>query len=310
MPALKGPVRRAHNPCKFEGRLEIGWADRRQICNSRQKPLKYKKRLELAIMVGDFYAVLELKHGVDQETIEAAYRRLALLYHPDLNRSPEATRRMQEVNAAYMTLRNPTKRAVYDRDHGFPAASPAAQTWATPPAKAAYRPNVTYNPPKPPPRTAVDQGPTVETLLLTFFIEHSAYAFNILDVESVNMMQPILQHLRAPVFVEGLISYRSQRLPVIDLRRHMGFPNQPTTRDTRILVVKFHGISTGLIVDSAGAPVRVENSQIETPHALSGDVQSPFIKGIVHSGFQVLVILDLPSLLTGEEYEALKHFVS
>ena len=90
----------------------------------------------------------------------------------------------------------------------------------------------------------------------------------------------------------------------------MGFPNQPTTRDTRILVVKFHGISTGLIVDSAGAPVRVENSQIETPHAFSGDVQSPFIKGIVHSGFQVLVILDLPSLLTGEEYEALKHFVS
>ena len=37
-------------------------------------------------MDADFYAILEIMRGVDQESIEAAYRRLALLYHPDLNR--------------------------------------------------------------------------------------------------------------------------------------------------------------------------------------------------------------------------------
>jgi purine-binding chemotaxis protein CheW len=261
-------------------------------------------------MVGDYYAVLELKHGADQETIEASYRRLALLYHPDLNRSPEATRRMQEVNVAYMTLRNPTKRAVYDREHGILPAAYSNRVTVAPPVKEAYRPHVNYNPPPPPPRTPPNTGPLTETQLLTFYIEHSAYAFNILDVESVNMMQPILQHLRAPAFVEGLISYRSQRLPVIDLRRHLGYPNQPTTRDTRILVVKFDGISTGLIVDSAGAPVHVENSSIETPHPFSNEAQLPFVKGIFRSGFQTVVILDLPALLTIEEYHALKSFVS
>jgi purine-binding chemotaxis protein CheW len=169
---------------------------------------------------------------------------------------------------------------------------------------------VTYNSPQPPARTVVSPAPGTETQLLTFYIEHSTYAFNILDVESVNMMMPILQHVRAPVFVEGLVIYRSQRLPVIDLRRHLGFPSQPTTRDTRILVVKFAGIPTGLIVDSAGAPIRVENSQIEIPHAFPEEDQPPFVKGIVHSGMQMVVILDLPALLTGEEYEALKNFAS
>ena len=242
-------------------------------------------------MDADFYAILEIMRGVDQESIEAAYRRLALLYHPDLNRSPEATRKMQEVNMAYMILRNPAKRAVYDRDHGIPAVS--------------FR----YNPVQPPPRMVTDPAPGSETQLLTFYIEQSTYAFNILDVESVNMMQPILQHLRAPLFIEGLVTYRSQRLPVIDLRRHLGYPNLPTTRDTRILVVKFDGIATGLIVDSTGVPMRVENNQIEAPHPLSDDNQAPFVKGIVHNGFQVVVILDLPALLTQHEYEELKNFV-
>ena len=261
-------------------------------------------------MTSNYYVILEIEPGVDQEIIEAAYRRLALLYHPDLNRSPEATYHMQEVNAAYNTLRNPGKRAIYDRDLGIVQASYANRPiTVTAPIKTAYHPHIIYNPPQPPSKTPAPTSATsFETLLLTFYIENSIYAFNILEVESVNMMQPILQHLRAPAFVEGLITYRGLKLPVIDLRRHIGFPNKPTTRDTRILVVRFNQIATGLIVDSTGTPLRVENTSIETPQTLSEVYQSPFVKGIVHNGFQVVVILDLPTLLTAEEYQALTSF--
>jgi purine-binding chemotaxis protein CheW len=260
-------------------------------------------------MTANYYSILEIEPGADQESIEAAYRRLALLYHPDLNRSSEATRRMQEVNAAYMTLRNPSKRAVYDREHGIHSGYIASRVAYAPPVREAYRPYVTYNPPQPSPNISTQPEPSGETQLLTFYIENSIYAFDILDVESVNMMQPILQHLRAPAFVEGLVMYRGLRLPVIDLHRHLGLSNQLTTRDTRILVVKFNGISTGLIVDSTGAVLKIENNTIEAPHSLADETNSHFVKGIVHSGFQTVVILDLPALLTSEEYEALKNFV-
>ncbi|MCE1252394.1 MAG: chemotaxis protein CheW [Anaerolineae bacterium] len=266
-------------------------------------------------MSENFYAILEIEPGVEQEVIDSAYRRLALLYHPDLNHSPEATRRMQEVNVAYTTLRNPSKRALYDRSNGIStvihSSGPTSFT-----NREAYRQQNVYNPPPraatppPPPPPVTNSAPPSETQLLTFYIENSAYAFNILDIESVNMMQPLMQHLRAPLFVEGLIAYRGGRIPVVDLRRHLGFPNQPATRETRILVVKFSSISTGLIVDSTGSPLRVENSSIESPQTASDGVRPSFVKGTVRSGYQVVVILDLAALFTLEEYRALKNFMA
>ncbi len=46
--------------------------------------------------------------------IQQAFRRLALEYHPDVNRNPEAEDRFQEINAAYQVLRDPVKRSEYD----------------------------------------------------------------------------------------------------------------------------------------------------------------------------------------------------
>jgi hypothetical protein len=51
--------------------------------------------------VTSFYAILGVKEGTDRAEIKRAYRLLARKYHPDLNDSPEATARMQEINEAY-----------------------------------------------------------------------------------------------------------------------------------------------------------------------------------------------------------------
>ncbi|NLE75241.1 MAG: DnaJ domain-containing protein [Chloroflexi bacterium] len=63
----------------------------------------------------DPYAILQVSPQAEPEIIQAAYRRLAAKYHPDVNGSPEALRRMQEINAAYDLLSDPQKRAAYDR---------------------------------------------------------------------------------------------------------------------------------------------------------------------------------------------------
>jgi len=64
----------------------------------------------------DYYRILQVDPAAEPEVIEAAYRRLALKYHPDVNRSPDAKQRMQEINEAYEMLRVPLKRASYDRE--------------------------------------------------------------------------------------------------------------------------------------------------------------------------------------------------
>jgi DnaJ domain len=65
--------------------------------------------------VDDCYRLLQVDPSAEQEVIEAAYRRLARKYHPDVNPDPAAAARMRELSAAYHVLRDPECRAAYDR---------------------------------------------------------------------------------------------------------------------------------------------------------------------------------------------------
>src|SRR5689334_13068905 len=62
-----------------------------------------------------YYKILQVDAQASQETIDASYRRLARLYHPDLNPGKDSTQQMQELNEAYGVLRDPTKRREYDQ---------------------------------------------------------------------------------------------------------------------------------------------------------------------------------------------------
>lgn len=50
----------------------------------------------------------------DSQIISVVYRKLAQRFHPDVDPSDEARRRMAEINEAYVILRDPEKRAKYD----------------------------------------------------------------------------------------------------------------------------------------------------------------------------------------------------
>jgi len=65
----------------------------------------------------DYYKVLGLPRDADAKAIKAAFRRLALKYHPDRNRSPGAEEKFKEIAEAYGVLSDPRKRAAYDA-HG------------------------------------------------------------------------------------------------------------------------------------------------------------------------------------------------
>ncbi len=64
----------------------------------------------------DYYQILEIDRGADQDTIKKAYRKMALKYHPDRNPDDqEAEEKFKLVNEAYQVLSDENKRAVYDR---------------------------------------------------------------------------------------------------------------------------------------------------------------------------------------------------
>ncbi len=64
----------------------------------------------------DYYEILGVPRNATEKEIAAAYRKLAVKYHPDSNPDdPDATRKFKEAAEAYEVLRDPEKRARYDR---------------------------------------------------------------------------------------------------------------------------------------------------------------------------------------------------
>lgn len=63
----------------------------------------------------NLYELLEVDESAGDREIALAFRRVAKRWHPDLNSTREATERMQHISAAYEVLRDPGRRADYDR---------------------------------------------------------------------------------------------------------------------------------------------------------------------------------------------------
>jgi len=65
--------------------------------------------------VSEFYALLGISREASEAEIKKAYRKLAMEYHPDRNPSSEAEAKFKQITEAYEVLRDPQKRAAYDR---------------------------------------------------------------------------------------------------------------------------------------------------------------------------------------------------
>ena len=64
----------------------------------------------------DFYEILGVSKKASDDEIKKSYRKLAMKYHPDRNKSnKEAERKFKEATAAYEALKDPQKRAAYDQ---------------------------------------------------------------------------------------------------------------------------------------------------------------------------------------------------
>jgi curved DNA-binding protein len=69
----------------------------------------------MAIKYRDYYEILGVSRDASQEKIHEAYRKLARKYHPDVSKAKDAEEKFKEVGEAHEVLRDPEKRARYDR---------------------------------------------------------------------------------------------------------------------------------------------------------------------------------------------------
>jgi DnaJ-class molecular chaperone len=81
----------------------------------------------------DYYKILGVARSASDDDLKKAYRKLALKFHPDKNKSPQAEERFKEIAEAYDVLSDKRKREIYDQvgeeglKNGFPGGGQPGQ---------------------------------------------------------------------------------------------------------------------------------------------------------------------------------------
>jgi curved DNA-binding protein CbpA len=91
------------------------------------------------VTIPDPYKVLQVDPEAERDVIEAAYKRLARKYHPDVSLEPGTVERMVQINQAWELLRDPVRRAAVDRARLRSAGTSARVVAADGMAEAAAR---------------------------------------------------------------------------------------------------------------------------------------------------------------------------
>ncbi len=150
---------------------------------------------------------------------------------------------------------------------------------------------------------------------LTFALGNEQYGIEILKVREIIGFMEITAVPRTPAYVKGVINLRGQVISVVDLRTRFDMPAIPPTEETCIIVVEIElpntrKFFTGIIVDGVSEVLNIGGDQIEEPPLFGTSVQTDFIMGMGKVGKSVKILLDIDTVLTSQEAEAVADIAS
>lgn len=141
----------------------------------------------------------------------------------------------------------------------------------------------------------------MEKQLVIFELGAEHFGIDIASVEGINKMLDITKIPKAPVYMLGITNLRGSVLPVIDLQKRFGMPEQEQTSETRIVVANMDGVKIGMVVSAVSEVLTIEDSVIEPPPPMVSNINSEFISGVAKIDKRLVILLDLAKVLTVDE---------
>src|SRR5829696_307486 len=130
-----------------------------------------------------------------------------------------------------------------------------------------------------------------------FTLAGATYALRSDDVQQLEMVGAPTPVPNAPPFVDGIVSVRGQVIPAVSLRARFGFPRVAHDVRSRLVIVRDHGRTVGLIVDSAREFANVAPDAIKPLPEGIGGTSGRYLRGIAQQGERLLLIVDVRELL-------------
>lgn len=138
--------------------------------------------------------------------------------------------------------------------------------------------------------------------LVAFKIDAEEFAVDIGSVQEINRAVEVTRIPNSPPHVQGVMNLRGKIIPVVDLRRLLGFQARTADKQSRIIVIDIGGVVAGFLVDSVSEVVQLPESSVEPPPTFAGAVEPHYVQGVGKIDDRLLILLNLQKMfLTQEE---------
>ena len=140
--------------------------------------------------------------------------------------------------------------------------------------------------------------------LVTFRVGGHQFGLNVFEVERVLRYEAPAPLPKAPDFLEGMLAYGDDVVPVIDLRKRLQVAADIGDQ-TRTIILEWDQGRVGVIVDAVLALRQVPVSAVKPPPALVQGLAAEYVNGIIHQDGATIIVLAVSRLLSSDEQLAL-----
>ena len=149
---------------------------------------------------------------------------------------------------------------------------------------------------------------TISNQFVTFRVSDEIYGINVSRVREILEISDITRVPGMPEAVKGVINNRGEIIPLLDLKRKFEDADTAFGEDTAIIVTEVDSgdniRSLGLIVDKADEVVTVDESETDEAAGITGLAIEDFIMGIGRVNGGIIILLNIDSIISGDELAA------
>jgi purine-binding chemotaxis protein CheW len=137
--------------------------------------------------------------------------------------------------------------------------------------------------------------------IVIFRLGDDLFAAGVRSVERVLRYQRARPLPDVPPWVDGVIEYRANVIPQLDLRRRFELRETAAGPTTRVLVLSVGGGWVAVVVDAVLEVAGYDASQLAAPPALFRGLAGEYLQGLVRREERLVVLLDVDRLLSATE---------
>lgn len=137
---------------------------------------------------------------------------------------------------------------------------------------------------------------------VVFNLNKEEFGIDIMKVKEIIPYKEAVHIPNSPSFIEGVLNYRGNVIPIINLKKRFNMNSDEITQETRIIVISLKEKEIGFIVDQASQTLRLDENEIDPAPDLIPEIDRRYLNGVGKiDGNRLLILLNLHNVLTDKE---------